>query len=298
MEDDSDSNSNVSSARPRIRSNDLPKTVFSSDEKGDARKSVEDCVVLSSDEGYARAKPILLTRYGKPHLVARSHVERLINGSPVKFNDVQGLMNLSLDMEKCSDTPEVFWVEEDRRGKRGEPYAIRSILGWSVIGPTGKATSASNVQVNIQQTSRIQEQIDRLWKTDFPECRSENSNGMSQEDRRALSIMERTLENCDGHYTLGLPWRDQNVQLPNNNFMAVTRLEQLKRKLERDTELHTLYSDTMSGYIEKGYATPLDDAGARNSVKVWYLPLHPVVNQNKPGKLRIVFDCAAKYRGI
>ena len=30
----------------------------------------------------------------------------------------------------------------------------------------------------------------------------------------------------------------------------------------------------------------------------WYLPHHPVINAEKPGKLRVVFDCAAKYQGV
>ena len=28
---------------------------------------------------------------------------------------------------------------------------------------------------------------------------------------------------------------------------------------------------------------------------VWYLPHHPIVNLHKPGKLRVVFDCVAKF---
>ena len=35
-----------------------------------------------------------------------------------------------------------------------------------------------------------------------------------------------------------------------------------------------------------------------DSKRVWYLPHHPVANANKPGKLRVVFDCTAKYEGI
>lgn len=197
-----------------------------------------------------------------------------------------------------SDTPEAFWVEEERRGKRGEPYAMRSMLGWSIIGPTGKTVLPTSVNVNFQQTSgAVQEQIDRLWKTDFPEYSSDNSTGMSQEDRRALSIMERTIEKDGGHYKLGLPWRDKDLCLPNNRPMAVARLGQLKRKLENDTELCTMYNDTMSGYINNGYATPVNEASKFTTGSVWYLPHHPVVNPNKPGKVRIVFDCAAKYRG-
>jgi len=29
----------------------------------------------------------------------------------------------------------------------------------------------------------------------------------------------------------------------------------------------------------------------------WYLPHHAVQNVNKPGKIRVVFDCLAKYGG-
>jgi hypothetical protein len=36
--------------------------------------------------------------------VARSHVDNLVNGRAIKNNDVMGLMNLSLHMEKCHIT--------------------------------------------------------------------------------------------------------------------------------------------------------------------------------------------------
>ncbi|XP_053377557.1 uncharacterized protein LOC123564742 [Mercenaria mercenaria] len=139
--------------------------------------------------------------------------------------------------------------------------------------------------------------LDRLWKTDFPECRLDNSTGMSSEDRRALSIMERTIEKDGGHYKIGLPWRDENVNLPNNRVLATTRLAYLKRKLQGNEDLYTMYRSTMNDYITNGYATPVTDADVMETGKVWYLSHHPVINPKKPGKVRIVFDCAAKYRG-
>ena len=33
------------------------------------------------------------------------------------------------------NVPEAFWVLEERRGNKGDPYAIRSLLGWTLIGP-------------------------------------------------------------------------------------------------------------------------------------------------------------------
>jgi hypothetical protein len=50
----------------------------------------------------------------------------------------------------------------------------------------------------------------------------------------------------------------------------------------------------MTDYIRKGYIVPAKDVV---TTKTWYLPHHPVQNLNKPGKVRVVFDCAAKYEG-
>ena len=45
------------------------------------------------------------------------------------------------------NVPEAFWVLEERRGSRGEPVAIRSLLGWTLIGPTVKVKQESNVNL-------------------------------------------------------------------------------------------------------------------------------------------------------
>ena len=34
-----------------------------------------------------------------------------------------------------ANAPEAFWVLEERRGSRGEPCAVKSLLGWSLFGP-------------------------------------------------------------------------------------------------------------------------------------------------------------------
>ena len=59
--------------------------------------------------------------------------------------------------------------------------------------------------------------------------------------------------------------------------------------------LHEMYTKTVTDYIEKGYAKELEGEST-DSKKIWYLPHHPVMNVNKPGKVRLVFDCAAKYK--
>ena len=48
-----------------------------------------------------------------------------------------------------------------------------------------------------------------------------------------------------------------------------------------------------------GYAEPVPE-DQLNSVdsRVWYLPHHAVISDSKPGKLRIVYDCAASLKGV
>ena len=34
-----------------------------------------------------------------------------------------------------ADVPEVFWVLDERRGGKRQPFAIKSVLGWTLMGP-------------------------------------------------------------------------------------------------------------------------------------------------------------------
>lgn len=53
----------------------------------------------------------------------------------------------------------------------------------------------------------------------------------------------------------------------------------------------------MNNYIEKGHAenVPKEELEPKDR-PVWYLPHHPVMHPLKPDKVRVVYDCAAKYR--
>lgn len=67
------------------------------------------------------------------------------------------------------------------------------------------------------------------------------------------------------------------------------------RKLERDNDFKTEYVHVMAEYRRKEYARKLrEDELRMESSRTWYLPHFAVYNPNKPGKLRLVFDAAAK----
>lgn len=202
-----------------------------------------------------------------------------------------------------TDTPHAHIPLDVRSGDSNQPYAIRTCLGWVVRGPlpamseTGTGGSV-NVHYGRANDVILQQQLERLWTSDFNDLLHLEKDSLSVEDKRALAVMESTLTRENGHYKLGLPWRHDDTSLPNNLTLAYARLQQLKRKLSHDPLLHQKYTATVTDYIEKGFAREVVSTEATGLGRSWYLPHHPVVNENKPGKVRVVFDCAAKFQGV
>lgn len=212
---------------------------------------------------------------------------------------LQGISIPKLDKEVSiligNDVPEAHWVFEERRGRRKQPCAARTLLGWTLIGPVG---GSSNPEATVSFLSGGQEtlsaQIERMYNAEFGESSASSKEMMSIEDRRALAIMERTVQMVDGHYQLSLPWKYDNPCLPNNRPMAEKRLNLLKRRLEKNKVLQEKYKDAVEDYIAQGHARKVSLHQVPRSV--WYLPHHPVIHPQKPEKTRVVFDCAAKFR--
>ena len=142
----------------------------------------------------------------------------------------------------------------------------------------------------------LKQKIEGLWKTDFGDTLVNTRPSHSVEDKRALQMMENSFVKVNGHYQVALPWRSYPPNLHDNRELAVKRCESLKRRLLNDGDLAAKYKAAMTDYIEKGHAKRVPHEESKVLDKpVWYLPHHPVTHPLKPEKVRVVYDCAAKY---
>lgn len=192
-----------------------------------------------------------------------------------------------------SDHPAVFWTLEERRGGHNDPVAVKTILGWTAIGPVGRRKAEGSFSNNFIQMA-LEDSVERLWKTDFNDVPSLKSS-MSAEDHHALAIMSATTRKIGDHYQVGLPWRHSPPNLQNNRNMALTRLNSLKRQFDKNDNLKRRYTNEMQQYIEHGYAEEVKHPS--QTTTEWYLPHHAVTHPRKPDKVRIVFDCSASSHG-
>jgi hypothetical protein len=92
-----------------------------------------------------------------------------------------------------------------------------------------------------------------------------------------------------------IPFKSASIVLPDNKLQALGRLRMLGKKLMKDEHLRKLYTAGIHDMLRMGYAEKIDETQGING-KRWYVPHHGVCHPSKPGKVRIVFDCSAKYR--
>ena len=92
-----------------------------------------------------------------------------------------------------------------------------------------------------------------------------------------------------------MKWQCRGAPNLSSNYpQAFIRLEQLKRTFEKNARFRQQYTEVLEGYICKGHARKVEWT---DSNVQFFLPHHGVFHPQKPNKLRVVFDCAAKFHG-
>ena len=110
-------------------------------------------------------------------------------------------------------------------------------------------------------------------------------------------MVAETLAFEDGHYSVGLPWKTKDHDLPDNFTMAMHRLQNTEKRLQKSPELAKAYSDVLESYQDKGYIRKvLPEEEKLDQVR--YLPHFPILRPDKSTtKVRVVFDASAKCEG-
>ena len=136
-----------------------------------------------------------------------SHLQRL------KFPELEeGRVDLLLG---C-DMHRAFLIKDILVGNPGSPCGLHTALGWTILG-TGKgnmeAVDSPQLMVNFMTTLGDEdtscEQLIKLFSQDFDDIdENKDDTSLSQEDKRALCILNDTVKKVDDHYSVGLLWKD------------------------------------------------------------------------------------------
>ncbi|XP_062698516.1 uncharacterized protein LOC134284162 [Aedes albopictus] len=196
-------------------------------------------------------------------------------------------------------------VLQSREGELHHPIASKTRLGWTVYG--GCMEHVSNVVQCAFHEHQRSDSMDEALHQAMKEYFSLDSLGVtkptnllrSADDQRSTETLLGSLTKLkDGRYETGLLWRHDDVRLPDNHAMALRRHRSLEMRLRKDPQLADTLNQKIVDYMKKGYIRQLTREELHKPVsRVWYLPIFPVTNPNKPGKIRIVWDAAAETFG-
>ena len=186
-----------------------------------------------------------------------------------------------------------------RVGKFNEPIASKTKLGWTIHGPDSHSTDekmytffACRCEANDDE---LHELVRQQFSTEAFGIKPLGKNVESVENEKARDLLIRKTLKVDNRFKAPLLWKHENLELPNSYVMAKWRLRGLNLKLDKNPELKKAYSLKIEEYLQKGYARKVSSQELKVQPKnQWFLPHFPVFNVNKPGKMRFVFDAAAK----
>lgn len=184
--------------------------------------------------------------------------------------------------------------------------AAKTRLGWSVYGSFSRLTETrlpfspyQNLHVcecDINPDEKLHEIVKQYFSLD--RCQV-NTYLESNDEKQARQIMETTTVRNENRFETGLLWKYNEINLPNSLPMARHRLQSLIARMAKDEQLSRTLMNLMEDYVKKGYARKLSPEELQiPSTRIWYLPVFPVANVNKPNKIRIVWDGAAKVNGV
>ena len=249
-----------------------------------------------------------------PTMYTRKHIPAIIDHIP-SYESVKTWPHLSQVANEMShkldapvglligyNCPQAFLPRKCVTGGSSEPFAIKSDLGWMVMGHTvnskddGAAFSHRIVSEQIvlphdpnrkavtfkaSRAPRPQDVLDIL-QSDFNERTERNSHDMSIEDEMFVSKISADIHQDEHNFvTMPLPLK-ANPPANNSKAAAVHRFGLLQRKFEKDPAYKMQYTQFMNEILKYGEAEQVLQSELEHD-STWYIPHFGTYHPKKPG---------------
>ncbi|XP_071956811.1 uncharacterized protein [Antedon mediterranea] len=250
--------------------------------RADANATAHTAAVPTPDQIFAAPNVHTKPKFpvSKSAIATKDDIKNWVHLEGVNIDTIDANVDLLIG----GDLPELHQPYEVKPAMWAIRHTNSSWLGceWSV-----------DFNCNFIRAEPLEEQFKQLCNIEFNDIPTEKTV-MSRNDLQALQMMQESTKLKNGHYQVSMPWKSPPEEFPNNKAVALKRLNLLKSRLIKESTLHTKYTDFMNDLLLKSYA---EEALQKDQPR-WYLPHHPVLNPQKPEKVRVVFDGSAKYQGV
>ena len=188
----------------------------------------------------------------------------------------------------AADYQSIKTMEPPKLGQNPDvdPGAEFTMLGWTLAGRMAESSLETE---NILLMVSSQDEFEQMCSIEVFRL-SDTDKRLDEEFHENYKKNVKRLN--DGTYMTRLPWKEDIVQLPANKELAVARLYNTTKRLEKSRKLEeyeeAMKDQTKEGILEKVPKKPSGEI-------VHYVPDQEVIReQAESTKMRIVYNCSAK----
>ncbi|XP_068759701.1 uncharacterized protein [Montipora capricornis] len=151
--------------------------------------------------------------------------------------------------------------------------------------------------LEIKHTDRqLHQTVEEFYNHEYSESIADDKTEMSQEEMRFRQNAKETVRLENGNYQISLPFKDHDILVPNNKTQVLQPATSLKKRLQRDQRFGKTTEQSLQGrHADQRICM---EQKTQEYGKAWYIPHHGVYHPRKPGKIRVVFYCSAKFNGV
>ena len=135
--------------------------------------------------------------------------------------------------------------------------------------------------------------LDFWLETSFDESQHDEYKAMSRDNVKVLSIYENSVKRVGNNYSVSLPFKSDNVIMPNSFDVPKRRILNLTKSLVKSPKTLDAYVKFMHQLFKDEHAIILTDEEVISKIR--YLNHHLV---HGSGKDRMVFSCSSKFQRI
>ncbi|XP_055623137.1 uncharacterized protein LOC129766588 [Toxorhynchites rutilus septentrionalis] len=257
--------------------------------------------------------------YGRPEILINSLLKKLRSVAPPKAESLSTIITYGLAVQNLVD----HIIIAGQHAHLWNPMLLQEMveklpasikIQWGCFKQTrenvnlatfnefmaGLVNLASDLTLNVEYTP-IATKSSKIEKAKQKEKESTvTSKPEAEADKQVIEILNRTVKRKGNYFESGLLWKYENPVLPNSLPLAQKSLASFEKRLTRNPVLRDMVKQQLEQYQQKGYAHKASKGELENTDerRVWYLPLGVVTNPNKPNKIRLVWDAAARVNGV
>ncbi|VDK45408.1 unnamed protein product, partial [Cylicostephanus goldi] len=154
--------------------------------------------------------------------------------------------------------------------------------------------------VTEEEKQNEQDLWEQFWKLDAAGTEEFGKAEKTQQaivDQQVWEDFKRTVEKRQDGYYVRLPWKDFQVDLPDNKAIAYRRLTSLWKSLQKEEKLLDQYNEVFQEQLRLNILEKVKGE-SQPGTRVHYIPHQAVITPHKSTtKLRVVYDASAHYKG-